>query len=365
YQIARCFRDEDLRADRQPEFTQVDIETSFLSEEKLMEMIEHMVGGLLESERGVVVQHPIPRMTYQEAMDRFGCDRPDTRFGLELVELTDVARTTGFKVFQDAPQVKAICVPGGATYSRKQLDDLTEYAKKFKAKGLAYIKVGEPSGPVVKNLNEGDLDRILHACGAKTGDLILFGADTPEVVCDVLGRLRLKMAEDLKLIPENRFDLLWVTDFPMFEYDGEEERYYAKHHPFTMPKVEDLPLLDSPPNAVRAQAYDIILNGTEIGGGSMRIYQREVQEKVLGLLGQTPEDIVDKFGFLVEAYEYGTPPHGGLALGLDRLVMLLLGCDSIRDVIAFPKTQSATDLMSGAPSTVEVKQLRELHLKLD
>lgn len=363
YQIARCFRDEDLRADRQPEFTQVDIETSFLSEEKLRELIEPMVVNLIREFCGVEITMPIPRLTYQEAMDRYGSDKPDTRFGLEFVDLTEVVRGSGFKVFDEAPQVKAICIPGGGSYSRKQLDDLTDYIRKFGAKGLAYVKVGETSGPVVKNISEKTLLDIFATCGAKPGDLILFSADQPAAVAEILGRLRLKMAEDLKLIPAGRFDLLWVTDFPMFEYDPGEGRNYAKHHPFTMPKVEDLDKLESAPQEVRAQAYDLVLNGTELGGGSMRIYQREIQERVFRLLGFSDEGAREQFGHLMNAYEYGTPPHGGIALGLDRLVMLLLGRDSIREVIAFPKTQSAADIMMDAPSPVDPKQLRELHLK--
>ncbi|HEY9855117.1 MAG TPA: aspartate--tRNA ligase [Stenomitos sp.] len=364
FQIARCFRDEDLRADRQPEFTQLDVEMSFPSQDQILGIIEALVKKLVKEIAGAEIGN-VPRLTYAEAMSRFGSDKPDTRFGLELVDLTETLRGSSFKVFAEAPQVKAICVPEGSTkISRSQIDALTEFVRGFGAKGLAYIKVGETSGPVAKNLTPEEIERVVAAMGAKPGDLIFFAADKPKNVAEVLGRLRLKLGEDLKLIPEGRFDLLWVTDFPMFEYDEAEGRYYSMHHPFTRPRDEDLDQLESDPESVKAIAYDIVLNGYEIGGGSLRIFQRDVQERVFRLLGLNEEEIQQKFGFLLSAFDYGTPPHGGLALGLDRIIMILIGRDNIRDVIAFPKTQSAKDLMANCPSPVDAKQLRELHIQL-
>lgn len=368
YQIARCFRDEDLRADRQPEFTQVDIEVSFLSAEELMSMMENMLAKLVKETVGIEVKTPFLRMSYAEAMERFGTDKPDLRFGMELKDISDIAESCSFKVFSQAVsqggQVKGINVPGCGHYSRKDVDDLMAFAARYGAKGLAWIafKDGEIKGPIAKFFTEEEMDKIKERMEAKEGDLLLFVADKPKIVADSLSALRLKFGKELNLVDEKEFKFVWIVDFPLVEYDETEKRYVALHHPFTMPRVEDIPLFESDPLAMRAQSYDIVLNGYEIGGGSMRIYQREIQEKMFKLLGFTLEEAYDKFGFLLEAFEYGTPPHGGIAFGLDRLVMLLAGRSNLRDTIAFPKTQSASDLLTGAPGPVSDKQLEELHL---
>ncbi|MCM3716974.1 aspartate--tRNA ligase [Fictibacillus phosphorivorans] len=371
YQIVRCFRDEDLRADRQPEFTQVDIETSFMGQEELLAMMEEMMTGLVKQVKGVDVPKPFPRMTYKEAMDRFGSDKPDTRFGLELINVSDLVKQSGFKVFvsavENGGEVKAINVKGkAADYSRKDIDGLTEFTARYGAKGLAWMKVEAEGlkGPISKFFNEEDGTNLQSALNAEEGDLLLFVADKPSVVADSLGALRQKLGKDLGLIDQSKFNFLWVVDFPLVEFDEDAERYVALHHPFTMPKTEDLHLMDTNPAEVRAQAYDLVLNGYELGGGSQRIYQRDVQEKMFKTLGFSEEAAREEFGFLLDAFEYGTPPHGGIALGLDRMVMLLAGRTNLRDTIAFPKTASASCLLTNAPSPVSEKQLEELHLGL-
>ncbi|OES44277.1 aspartate--tRNA ligase [Domibacillus iocasae] len=371
YQIARCFRDEDLRADRQPEFTQVDIETSFMSQEDIMQMTEEMLKKVMKRVKNVEIDGAFQRMTYDDAMNRFGSDKPDTRFGLELIDMADVVRGSGFKVFaqvvESGGQVKALCVPGGGEkYSRKDIDHLTEFAAIYGAKGLAWLKVEEDGmkGPIIKFFTEEEQVKMLQTAGAKTGDLIMFVADKKKVVADALGALRLKLGKELGMIDESKYNFLWVTDWPLLEYDEEEGRYYAAHHPFTMPFREDLEKMESDPGAVRAQAYDIVLNGYELGGGSIRIFERDVQEKMFKLLGFTEEQAKEQFGFLLDAFEYGTPPHGGIALGLDRFVMLLAGRTNLRDTIAFPKTASAADVLTDAPGEVSSAQLEELHLRV-
>ncbi|MBU8730362.1 aspartate--tRNA ligase [Cytobacillus oceanisediminis] len=372
YQIARCFRDEDLRADRQPEFTQVDIEMSFMSQEDIIGLMENMMKKIMKEVKGLDVQLPFPRMTYQEAMDRFGSDKPDTRFGMELTDLSEIVKESSFKVFAGAVasggQVKAINVKNGAgKYSRKDIDALTEFAAVYGAKGLAWFKAEEDGlkGPIAKFVTEDEQKAFYAALSVEPGDLLLFVADKKNVVADALGALRLKLGKELDLIDQSKFNFLWVTDWPLLEYDEEEGRYYAAHHPFTMPAREDLDLLDKDPAQVRAQAYDLVLNGYELGGGSLRIFERDVQEKMFSVLGFSKEEAVEQFGFLLEAFEYGTPPHGGIALGLDRLVMLLAGRTNLRDTIAFPKTASASCVLTEAPGEVSQSQLNDLHLALN
>lgn len=372
YQIARCFRDEDLRADRQPEFTQIDIETSFLSQEDIMAMMEKMMTQLMKEVKGVEVPAAFPRMTYDEAMSRYGSDKPDTRFGLELVDLSEIVKDSGFKVFAAAVagggQVKALNVKGAADkYSRKDIDALTEFVAVYGAKGLAWLKVDAEGlkGPIAKFFSEEDALGLKATLEASEGDLLLFVADKKNVVADALGALRQKLAKELNLIDKSLFNFLWITDWPLLEYDEEEGRYYAAHHPFTMPFREDLEFLDSDPGRVRAQAYDLVLNGYELGGGSLRIFERPIQEKMFSILGFSPEEAKEQFGFLMNAFEYGTPPHGGIALGLDRLVMLLAGSTNLRDTIAFPKTASASCLLTNAPGEVSEAQLNELNLSLN
>lgn len=370
YQIARCFRDEDLRADRQPEFTQIDIETSFMSQEDIINTAENMMAKVMKDVKGLDVTLPFPRMTYNEAMSRYGSDKPDTRFGMELKDVSEIVKDSEFKVFTGAVasggQVKAIVVKdGNADYSRKDIDGLAEFAAIYGAKGLAWLKVEEDGvkGPIAKFFAE-DQQQLVSELEAEVGDLILFVADKKGIVADALGALRIKLGKERGLIDQSKFNFLWVTDWPLLEYDEEEGRYYAAHHPFTMPFREDMDKLESDPASVRAQAYDLVLNGYELGGGSLRIFERDVQEKMFKVLGFSEEEANAQFGFLMDAFEYGTPPHGGIALGLDRMVMLLAGRTNLRDTIAFPKTASASDLLVDAPSTVSDKQLAELNLRL-
>ncbi len=371
YQIARCFRDEDLRADRQPEFTQIDIETSFMSQDDIIALMEDMMSEMMSKVKGLQVETPFARMPYQEAMARFGSDKPDTRFGMELVDLSEIVKNSSFKVFAGAVssggQVKAINVKQAATkYSRKDIDALTEFVAVYGAKGLAWLKAEEDGlkGPISKFITEEEQAALKSALSIETGDLLLFVADKKSVVADALGALRLKLGKELELIDQSKFNFLWITDWPLLEYDEADGRYYAAHHPFTMPVREDLHLLDENPGLVRAQAYDLVLNGYELGGGSLRIFERDVQEKMFSILGFTPEEARAQFGFLLEAFEYGTPPHGGIALGLDRLIMLLAGRTNLRDTIAFPKTASASCLLTDAPGEVSEAQLSDLHLSL-
>ncbi|MEK4352764.1 aspartate--tRNA ligase [Paenibacillus sp. FSL R5-0475] len=370
YQIARCFRDEDLRADRQPEFTQVDIETSFLSQDELLGMMEKLMQRLFKETVGADIELPFQRLTYADAMGKYGSDKPDLRFGLELVEMNDIVATSGVKVFasviEKGGEVKCLNAKGCGTWTRKEIDDLGPYAARYGAKGLAWIQVkdGEFKGPIVKFFSEEEIAAVKDRTGAEEGDLLLFSADNKKVVADVLGALRVKIGRQLGLIDDNVFKFAWVTDFPLLGYDEDQKRYVAEHHPFTRPREEDLHLFDTDPGAIRAQAYDIVLNGYEVGGGSMRIYKREVQEKMFEALGFTKEVAYEKFGYLMDAFEYGTPPHGGIAFGLDRLVMLLSGRTNLRETIAFPKTASATDLLMDAPSPVDGSQLEQLHIKL-
>ncbi|ETT58999.1 aspartyl-tRNA ligase [Paenibacillus sp. FSL R7-277] len=370
YQMARCFRDEDLRADRQPEFTQFDIETSFMPQDELLSMMEKLMQRLLKETVGVEVSAPFQRLTYAEAIGKYGSDKPDLRFGLELVEMNDIVAESGVKVFasviEKGGEVKCLNAKGCGTWTRKEIDDLGPYAARYGAKGLAWIQVkdGEFKGPIVKFFSEEEIAAVKERTGAEEGDLLLFSADTKKVVADVLGALRLKIGRQLGLIDDSVFKFAWVTEFPLLGYDEDQKRYVAEHHPFTRPMDEDLHLFDTDPGAIRAQAYDLVLNGYEVGGGSQRIYKREVQEKMFNALGFSQELAYEKFGYLMDAFEYGTPPHGGIAFGFDRLIMLLAGRTNLRETIAFPKTASATDLLMDAPSPVDAGQLEQLHIKL-
>jgi aspartyl-tRNA synthetase len=372
YQIVKCFRDEDLRNDRQPEFTQIDIEMSFGNEKLLFQMTEEMMAAIYQEVLDVKIETPFPLLKYQEAIDRFGTDKPDMRFGMEIVDLGEIVRGTAFKVFaqvlESGGQVRALNVKKSTeVLSRKVLDDLTEIAKTYGAKGMAWIKVqeNELQSPIIKFFEKEMLDNMLKALGSEPGDTVVFIADTPKIVADALAHLRLALGKQLNLIDESKNAFMWVTEFPLVEYDATEKRYTAMHHPFTAPREEDLTKFESEPGSIKARAYDLVLNGNEIGGGSIRIHQKEVQEKMFKLLGIGQEEAETKFGFLLDALQYGAPPHCGIALGLDRVTMLLSGASSIRDVIAFPKTQKATCLMTQAPSEVDPKQLRELRLKAD
>ena len=371
FQLARCYRDEDLRADRQPEFTQIDMELSFVDVEDVLEVNERLLKKLFKEICGFEVQLPIQRMTWREAMDRFGSDKPDLRFGMELKNVSDVVKGCEFAVFKNALEnggsVRGINAEGQGAMPRKKIDALVEFAKGFGAKGLAYLAVNEDGtykSSFAKFMKEDELAALVTAMAGKPGDLLLFAADKDKVVFDVLGNLRLELARQLDLLKKDDFKFLWVTEFPLLEYSEEQGRYVAMHHPFTMPMDEDWALIDSDPGAVRAKAYDIVLNGTELGGGSVRIHQSDIQSKMFEVLGFTPEKAQDQFGFLLEAFKYGVPPHAGLAYGLDRLIMLMVGADSIRDVIAFPKVKDASCLMTEAPTPVDEGQLKELGIEV-
>ncbi len=372
YQIVKCFRDEDLRADRQPEFTQIDMELSFADEEQIIEIVEGMIAALFKATKELDVSPPFKRISYDESLARYGTDRPDTRFGMELVDLTGIAATCDFKVFRGAADgggtVRALNAKGCGSFTRKELDDLTDFAVQFGARGLAWVKVkadGSWQSPIAKFFSAEEQQEIAAALQAEPGDLLFFGADAVPVVCQVLGELRVELARRLNLLDKSVFNFIWVTDFPLVEYDDKEKRFQALHHPFTAPREEDLDKLDSNPRAVYSRAYDLVLNGTEIGGGSIRIHNPETQLKVLKVLSISEKEAAEKFGFLLRALEFGAPPHGGIAFGLDRLLMIITGSDSIRNVIAFPKTQKATCPLTDAPSPVDRKQLTELYLRPD
>ncbi|MCQ6560906.1 aspartate--tRNA ligase [Paenibacillus mendelii] len=369
YQIARCFRDEDLRSDRQPEFTQVDIETSFLSQDQLLGLMEGLVVKLFRETVGVEIETPLQRITYADAMNKYGSDKPDLRFGLEMEDITDIVSSSDVKVFASVAAgggvVKALNAKGCANWSRKELDDLQPFAARYGGKGLAWVTVkeGEWRGPIVKFFKPEEIEALTARLGVEEGDLLLFSADKKKVVADVLGNLRLMIGKHLGLIDESKFKFAWVVDFPLLGWDEDAKRYVAEHHPFTRPNEDDVHFFETDPGQIRAQAYDLVLNGYEVGGGSMRIYKREVQEQMFKALGFSPEEAQEKFGFLLDAFEYGTPPHGGIAFGFDRLVMLLAGRTNLRETIAFPKTASATDLLCDAPSEVDLSQLQQLHIR--
>lgn len=369
-QIVKCFRDEDLRADRQPEFTQIDCEMSFVDRDDVMTIMEGMISRVFSEGIGVTIPESLPRISYAEALDKYGVDNPDLRFGLELVELTEIVKGCGFKVFSEVANkggmVKAINVKGASTFSRKELDDLTAFAGIYGAKGMAWVKINADGwqSPIAKFFTPEELKSIEQAMGAEEGDLLLFIADSFKIANESLGRLRQHLGQKLGLAKKDDYSFVWVTDFPLFEWSEEEQRYFAVHHPFTAPLDEDVPLLATDPGKARAKAYDLVLNGSEIGGGSIRIHDQSVQQAMFGLLGIGEEEAREKFGFLLDALSFGAPPHGGIAFGLDRLVMILAGTDSIRDVIAFPKTQKATCLLSEAPGEVSEEQLQELGIRL-
>ncbi len=372
YQIAKCFRDEDLRADRQPEFTQVDMELSFIDEDIIMDINERMMQKVFRDLLGVEISLPLPRMTYAEAMERFGSDKPDVRFGMELKNISDLVADTDFVVFKSALEaggsVRAINAEGCGSFPRKKIDSLVEFVKTYRAKGLAWIAINEDGSlksQIAKFFTPEKLQEIVDSMNGKPGDLILICADQDKVVFDSLGALRLELSKMLGLTKQDDFAFLWITEFPMLEWDEEENRFVAVHHPFTAPMDEDLPLLDTDPGKVRAKAYDIVLNGYELGGGSIRIHRRDIQQKMFSLLGFTPEDAQERFGFLLDAFQYGVPPHGGLAFGLDRIIMLMSGANSIRDVIAFPKVKDASCPMTDAPNVVDQKQLDELAILIN
>ena len=371
FQLAKCFRDEDLRADRQPEFTQIDMELSFVDVDDVIDVNERLLKKLFHEVLGVEVSLPIPRMTWQEAMDRFGSDKPDIRFGMELHDVTEVVKDCEFVVFKGAIEnggtVRGINAKGQGAMPRKKIDKLVDFAKDFGAKGLAYIAIqedGTVKSSFAKFMKEEEMTALIQAMEGENGDLLLFAADKNKVVWDVLGNLRLELARQMELLDKNEYKFIWITEFPLLEWSEEQNRYTAMHHPFTMPMEEDLQYIDTDPGRVRAKAYDIVLNGNEIGGGSVRIFNQEIQSKMFEVLGFTPEQAKEQFGFLLNAFKYGVPPHAGLAYGLDRLVMLMAKEDSIRDVIAFPKVKDASDLMTEAPTPVDQKQLDELGLQI-